>query len=51
MVFKESNIFGKAQNKIIFSFAYFVRLVFFFAIFSFEIFRGKLGNWRAADQN
>lgn len=50
MVFKESNIFGKAQNKIIFSFAYFVRLVFF-AIFSFEIFRGKLGNWRAAEQN
>ena len=46
MVFKESHNFGKDQNKNFFP-AYFVRLVFL--IFSFEILRGKLGNWRAAD--
>ena len=46
MVFKESNIFGKAQNKIIFSFAYFVRLVFllYFPLKFFE------GNWEIGAQ-
>ena len=35
MVFKEFNNFGKDQNKILFSFAYFV--TGFFLIFFFEI--------------